>query len=263
MDANESTVTSLADVEHRFISDMLHEPHATRAQNAAIGDVKYVRTEILHRTEPFCVLGIPGVGSAFLEHVVLQLAFPGLVANGTIERMMDEGLILEFGVLKGSSINFFARNMRDRTIHGFDSFEGFGEVPTGVWKKYSTRNKSYFKNELPEVEKNVILHKGYFHYTLPEFIKNHTEDISLLHIDCDIYSSTREIFQNLGAQIVPGTIIIFDEYFNYPGWQFHEYLAFQEFVKKYDIKYTVLAYGANAEGFGFYGKVALRIDSRS
>ena len=90
MDANESTVTSLADVEHRFFSDMLHEPDATRAQNAAIGDVKYVRPEILHRTEPLGVLGIPGVGSAFLEHVVLQLAFPGLVANGTIERMMDE-----------------------------------------------------------------------------------------------------------------------------------------------------------------------------
>jgi len=196
----------------------------------------------------------------FQDDGALKCSNQSEVREIAIKRMMAEGLILEFGVLKGSSINFFARNMRDRTIHGFDSFEGFGEVPTGVWKKYSTRNKSYFKNELPEVEKNVILHKGYFHYTLPEFIKNHTEDISLLHIDCDIYSSTREIFQNLGAQIVPGTIIIFDEYFNYPGWQFHEYLAFQEFVKKYDIKYTVLAYGANAEGFGFYGKMALRID---
>jgi len=145
----------------------------------------------------------------FQDDGALKCSNQSEVREIAMERMMAEGLILEFGVLKGSSINFFARNMRDRTIHGFDSFEGFGEVPSGVWKKYSTRNKSYFKNEPPEVEKNVILHKGYFHYTLPEFIKNHTEDISLLHIDCDIYSSTREIFQNLGAQIVPGTIIIF------------------------------------------------------
>ena len=29
---------------------------------------------------------------------------------------------------------------------------------------------------------------------------------------------------------MPGTIILFDEYFNYPNWEQHEFKAFQEFV---------------------------------
>lgn len=63
-----------------------------------------------------------------------------------------------------------------------------------------------------------------------------------MHIDCDLYSSTRTILALLAPRIVAGTIILFDEYFNYPNWEQHEYKAFQEFAAASDVKYTYLGF---------------------
>jgi hypothetical protein len=54
--------------------------------------------------------------------------------------------------------------------------------------------------------------------------------IALLHIDCDLYSSTKTIFELLSDRIVPGTVIVFDELVNYPAFKKHEVLAFYEFL---------------------------------
>ena len=39
-----------------------------------------------------------------------------------------------------------------------------------------------------------------------------------------------------------GTVIIFNEYFNYPNWRNHEYKAFQEFVKENNVKYDYICF---------------------
>jgi hypothetical protein len=57
-----------------------------------------------------------------------------------------------------------------------------------------------------------------------------------------LYSSTKTIFDELADRFVPGTVIVFDEYFNYPNWQQHEYKAFQEFVAKHGITYQYLGF---------------------
>ena len=51
-----------------------------------------------------------------------------------------------------------------------------------------------------------------------------------MNIDCDIYDSTKTIFDHLDEQIKPGTVIVFDEYFCFPNWREHEYRAFQEYL---------------------------------
>lgn len=68
----------------------------------------------------------------------------------------------------------------------------------------------------PKVRENVRLIEGWFDDTLPQFIKDHSEDCSFIHVDCDVYSSTKTIFQFLNNKI-KNTIIVFDEFFNYPG----------------------------------------------
>jgi hypothetical protein len=85
---------------------------------------------------------------------------------------------------------------------------------------------------------NVDLIVGWFDQQLPHFLLEHPrEPVSFLHIDCDLYSSTKTVFSLLADRIVPGTIIVFDEYFNYPGWRVHEFLAFQEFVSARGVHY--------------------------
>ena len=68
---------------------------------------------------------------------------------------------------------------------------------------------------------------------------------SLIHIDCDIYASTRTVLELLAARIVPGTVIVFDEYLNYPSWKEHEFRAFQEFVAAGGRRYDYIGFASS------------------
>ncbi len=145
-----------------------------------------------------------------------------------------DGLILEFGVLFGTSIRHISA-MTNKEIHGFDGFQGLPEdwhnQPKGT---YSTNG------ELPKVPKEVHLHVGLFENTLPEFLEKHAGHVRFLHVDCDLYSSTRTVLDLLASRIVPGSVIVFDDYFGYPHWRDDEYKAFQESVEEYGWQYDYL-----------------------
>lgn len=160
--------------------------------------------------------------------------------NGIIrDNQTENGINLEFGVANGDSIRKLADKVQN-TFYGFDSFEGLPED----W--YGSNCQGTFKTEgLPEVPDNVELMKGWYDTTCPIFADR--KDITgrradFIHIDCDLYSSTKTVFDNMGKFIKKGTIIAFDEYFNYPGWKLDEYKAFQEFVKNRNVQYEYLAY---------------------
>jgi len=161
-----------------------------------------------------------------------------------VQRAMPDGLVLEFGVYNGDSVNLIADNV-DTTVHGFDSFEGLPEDWESCQAGQFTRD-----GKLPEVRQNVQLHAGWFDETLPEFVSVHREQVAFLHVDSDLYSSACTIFSQLKDQIRKGTVIVFDEYFNYPNWQEHEFKAFQEFVQEYDIKYEYIAYCSRGYSVG-------------
>lgn len=151
-------------------------------------------------------------------------------------------VVLEFGVYKGYSINFFARNFPCAQIFGFDSFEGLEENWTGT----KALKRSFNMNgKLPTVESNVNLIKGWFSESLPKFISSfdlNDKQISILHMDADTYTPTKYVLTSLSTHIRKGTVIIFDEYFGYTNWQMHEFKAFQEHVKRFKVKYNYIAY---------------------
>lgn len=148
-----------------------------------------------------------------------------------------DGLNLEFGVFSGTTINHLSKEYPSLIFSGFDSFEGLPED----WR--SGFEKGCFSvDKLPKVNSNVELVKGWFENTLPEFLKIHKDYCSFIHVDCDIYSSSKQVFDLCGDRIKSGTIIVFDEYFNYPAWQEHEFKAFQEFIKANNVKYEYIGY---------------------
>lgn len=155
----------------------------------------------------------------------------------TLNYISDSGLILEFGVWYGRSINYMAKKLKNRNFVGFDSFEGLQEDWFGTWMP-----KNFFdqKGKLPKVPKNVKLIKGWFNKTLPNFLNENKDQFAIIHIDCDTYYSTKEIFELIGKQIKKGSIIIFDEYHGNPGWKEGEFKAFKEFVTKNKIKYKYI-----------------------
>ena len=111
----------------------------------------------------------------------------------TCNQINTKGLCLEFGVFEGNSINFFSNNLRDRTWYGFDSFEGLPEKWTDDYGKGAFTQYGH----LPSVHKNIELVKGWFSETLPDFIKKHNKSVSFIHMDADLYSSTKCIFDHL------------------------------------------------------------------
>lgn len=149
------------------------------------------------------------------------------------------GLIAEFGVHQGRSIRLIGRRWPRRRIFGFDSFEGFPEDGRKDWRQdFSTGGV------MPEVPPNVTLVKGFFDATLPGFVAGHAgKHLSMLHIDCDIYSSTRVILRECRPMIRPGCIIVFDELLHYNGFLRNEFLALWEFVRDTGIAFEWVVTG--------------------
>ncbi len=150
------------------------------------------------------------------------------------------GLILEFGVAEGASLRHLAA-ATSRVVHGFDSFEG---LPSHWHGTKELKGAFSRQGRLPRLLKNCALHPGWFDDTLPEFLAAHPEPCAFIHVDCDIYASTASIFRHLRGRVQPGTVIVFDEYFNYPGWRQHEFKAFQEFVTSSGLTYSYLGFAA-------------------
>ncbi len=149
---------------------------------------------------------------------------------------LDDGLFLEFGVYNGASINILSKLKPDKVFHGFDTFTGLPEDWDMGHKKI--RAGSFSLERLPEVEKNVILHKGLFDKSITEWMKKYKEKISFINIDCDLYSSTKTVLEKLNSQIVKNTIIRFDDLLPsplrpYPNWQQGEWRALSEWVEQF------------------------------
>ena len=115
---------------------------------------------------------------------------------------------------------------------GFDSFEGLPEP----WKfnDEEVYEKGDMKFDPPFQRPNVTYVKGWFADTIPVWKETYKADIAFLHIDSDLYSSCKTVLTELNDQIVPGTIILFDELLNYPYWKDGEWKALQEWIEEYD-----------------------------
>jgi|SRR5215813_9004500 len=136
------------------------------------------------------------------------------------------GDVLEFGVWEGKSINIIAAETK-AAIFGFDSFEGLPED----WKGHQVQAGGFSTGgKLPTVPAHVSFYKGWFKDTIPQYMRDRNEPISFMYIDCDLYSSTKTVLELLADRITAGTVIGFDEYYNYPNWREGEFKAFREFI---------------------------------
>ncbi|HQT65138.1 MAG TPA: class I SAM-dependent methyltransferase [Acidocella sp.] len=142
-----------------------------------------------------------------------------------------DGLFLEFGVASGRTLRIIA-DAHAGKVYGFDGFNGLPED----WRPGYPAGS--FAQQPPEIPENAELVIGWFDKTLPHFVVHHQKPVSFLHIDCDLYSSTKTILHWLKDAIVPGTVIVFDEFLNYPGWRAHEYKAWNEFVAQQSLNFS-------------------------
>lgn len=142
------------------------------------------------------------------------------------------GDILEFGVYKAASLIRMAvfRDLLETTysrkIVGFDAF---GDFPTEGLSLPTDRNfVPAFESEggpgldVEEVKAifrgkgcgdNVRLIKGNVMETLPAFLNEQPQTrIALLHLDMDVYEPTQLAIELLWDRIVPGGVLVIDDY---------------------------------------------------
>jgi len=119
---------------------------------------------------------------------------------------------LEFGVYKGHSIRFWSQMNRDPQSRfiGFDSFVGMPEN----WTKKVPKGFFYAGGEVPQVDdERVSFVKGWFQTTLPDFVNAFNPRSRLLvHNDSDLYSSTLFTLADVNTLLVPGSVVILDDF---------------------------------------------------
>jgi O-methyltransferase len=142
------------------------------------------------------------------------------------------GVVVECGTWRGGMIAGIADVLGGkRRYYLFDSFEGLPPAQkidgtdALAWQA-DTSGLKYYNNctaseeearevmsKSPAVDYRII--KGWFNSTLSEM--DSSEEIALLRMDADWYDSTKCILDHFGDRVVPGGIIIVDDYYTWEG----------------------------------------------
>ncbi len=198
--------------------------------------------------------------SAFIECV--EKVFQGAAAyesdadvlRAASDQVEIDGAYVELGTGMGRTTNFIAALNPEKKIFTFDSYQGH---PADWDKGDRILAKDFYAwpegEKLPHLLNNVVLIQGWFEDTLAAFVRSLEKPIAFLHVDCEIYESTAQALDLLEPKMVDGTVILFDEFYNYPNYRNHEYKAFKEFLEKYSFEAEYLAYNA------FHEQAAVRI----
>jgi O-methyltransferase len=145
---------------------------------------------------------------------------------------------LEFGVYEGASMREWCSlsHNPDSRFYGFDSFEGLPED----W--HSGKRKGAFSTggKVPNIaDPRVKFIPGWFQKSLRGFLNSYRPKGSLvIHLDCDLYSSTLYCLTTLDPIVSPGTLIVLDDFFD----ALHVYRALSDYCSAYVREYRILAH---------------------
>jgi O-methyltransferase len=144
-----------------------------------------------------------------------------------------DGDIADCGVFRAASTVGMGLFLRERgirkNIYGFDSFEGFDEetfqsdLSLGGVENEDRNRHGFRSTSLAIVERkvrrfrldNIRFVPGYFNVSFPQFDAN--VRFSFAHLDVNLYGSYKDCMQFFYPRMVPGGVILLDEY-NDPPW---------------------------------------------
>lgn len=164
------------------------------------------------------------------------------VLRHVLNEYTPQGWAIEFGVYSGKSLAIIAEHM---PVIGLDSFAGLPED----WREGFPKGKFGTQGVVPNHPANAVIVKGLFSETLPWLRERGIPQLGLVHVDCDLYSSTATALEGISAFIHPGTFVVFDEYHGYPGAEEHEAKAWREFCRRYMVVAERIADGPEEAAF--------------
>ena len=139
-----------------------------------------------------------------------------------------EGDVIECGVFRGASLRMICKTVKDagvnKTVLGLDSFEGFPVSSVSGADTKLFRSVAYLEGkwseagDVPELLTefsetfgiDLDLRKGFFEHTLPRL--GSERKYCFVHLDCDTYKSHLECLDALYDKLVPGGVIVYDDF---------------------------------------------------
>lgn len=138
-----------------------------------------------------------------------------------LKRCCDEvrdlpGVAAEIGVYLGESAAAILRYLPNTLLHLFDTFDGMpaGMITPGLdtHTEGSFPNPmglSYVRIRLEDAAERCIFHPGIFPATARDY---GPWPLKFVHIDCDLYLSTKAAIEWAAKQLVVGGVILDDDY---------------------------------------------------
>lgn len=164
----------------------------------------------------------------------------------------------EFGVFEGKSIKYWVEinSAPNSRFFGFDTFSGLPET-WHIFTRSIKKNTFDMKGTIPDInDSRVEFIKGLFQDTLPKFLLYYkNKNRILIHNDSDLYSSTLFVLTFANNIIVPGTIIIFDEFSSILS----EFRALEDYCLAYGRNYEVV--GATLSPENYFSQIAIMINN--
>jgi Methyltransferase domain len=171
-------------------------------------------------------------------------------------RQDSDELLLDLGVWIGWSTRLIS-DACDRTVYGFDTFEGLVEdwqvddqtvVKRGAFSLSDPFAQRFIRDTgvslhdgLPAaLGRKVQFIRGSTYETLAPFLADRpAAPIRLFHMDLDTYESCLHALETCKDHFIEGSILVFDEYLVTNG----EMRAFYEFQSQYELEWRYRAWG--------------------
>ena len=145
------------------------------------------------------------------------------------------GTVAQFGVDAGLSLRMLSACRPRQQVMGFDAWHLKGPGLPDRWtgnfdhsRSFTWTQEAYTEMAL-SMPDNVRLVPGLFEQQQIRDVMG-TSPASVIHIDCDTGPATSTVLEAIRPNLVVGTMIVFDEYANYPGWREHEHGAWTRFA---------------------------------
>ncbi len=135
------------------------------------------------------------------------------------------GYYFEFGCHSARTMRMAWDNFRhlfDVRYVAFDSFEGLPEIRgidrQDIWEKGKLKTAEAEFRRVCEAHgmppNSLITVPGFFEASLTPALRNRLlpEPAAIAYIDCDLYESTVPVLEFLVPFLVPGTVVVFDEW---------------------------------------------------
>ena len=265
-----SVVVGLLLLEQARVADaQLHHVHGKTHHSSM--DKAPITSTIRSEKESGTATGVAsGVGSVreeLFQHLVQYVSNAGL-----------RGDYVETGVHNGASAVAVGRAMQclnmtesGRRLWLYDSWEGFPQTTAqadGVWATRSVAGgangtnwgapkgprpatmenvQQGLRNVGVDLERAVVFRKGWFDKT---FAMEKPERVAFLHVDGDLYRSVKDTLVNFYDLVVPGGVILFDDYGYFEGCR----TAFYEFLVEERREYPLLERHGNTQAWFIKGK---------